>query len=279
MTPLSRRHFIKASGTIAFGSLLIPVHASTGKVKNVGLQLYSVRKEMLADAVDTLKKLATIGYKELESARSDKGNYYGLTPKEMKKVAADLGMRVRSGHVHIDENWKRHIEQALEAGQDYLVCSSLPSQGQTITNYQKVADTFSKAAEDCRKAGLTFAYHNHEYEFDKVNGQVLYDILLDRTDPSLVKMELDLGWVIVTGNDPIAYFKKYKGRFPLWHLKDMDPVKKHSVEFGKGSINIKQMLANAQLSGMKHFFVEQEEYAHTALESVEYDYKFLMKKM
>ena len=273
----TRREFLKASGNIALGTFLLPQINETARIKNVGIQLYSVRKEMLADAAGTLKRLAKIGYKELESARSEKGNYYGLQPKEIRKITKDLGMTLRSGHVHIDENWQRSIDQAVEASQDYLICSSLPSQGQTVENYQRVADTFTRAAQDCKKANLVFGYHNHEYEFEKVNGQVLYNILLDKTDPKLVKMELDLGWVIVTGNDPITYFEKYPGRFPLWHLKDMNVAKQESTEFGKGGVNISRMLQNAKRSGMKHFFVEQEEYSSTAFESMQHNYNYLMK--
>lgn len=273
----TRREFLKASGYLAAGAVLAPSLARAAKVSNVGIQLYTVRKEMLADAVGTLKQLAKIGYKQLESARSDKGNFYGLQPKEIKKVAADLGMTVRSGHVHIDKDWQRSIDSAAEAGQTYLVCSSLPTEGQTVANYQRCADTFSKAAEACKKANLIFGYHNHDFEFEKAGGKVLYDILLERTDPNLVKMEMDLGWVIVTGNDPLQYFKKYPGRFPLWHLKDMDKVKKESTEFGKGQINIKAMLQNIDKSGMKFFFVEQEEYPKTAMESAQYDYNYLAK--
>ena len=274
---ITRRSFIKTSGSLALGTLIFPRVASKAKVKNVGVQLYSVRKEMLADAVGTLKKLAQIGYKELESARSEKGNYYGLTPKEIKKITQDLGMTLRSGHVHVDKEWQRSVDAAAEAGQTYLICSSMPSNGQTIENYQKVGDLFSKAGEDCKKAGLQFGYHNHDYEFEAKEGKVLYDVLLQRTDPKLVIMELDLGWVIATGNDPAAYFKKYPGRFPLWHLKDMDLDKKESTEFGKGKINIRQMFQLAKTSGMKHFFVEQEEYAHAAFDSIQYDYDYLMK--
>ena len=273
----TRREFLKTSGTVSFGTLLLPRIHEVTKVKNVGIQLYTVRKEMLSDAIGTLKQLAKIGYKELESARSEKGNYYGLQPKEIKKITKDLGMTLRSGHVHIDENWQRSIDQAVEAGQDYLICSSLPSQGQTVENYQRVADTFTRAAQDCKKANLVFGYHNHEYEFEKVNGQVLYNILLDKTDPKLVKMELDLGWVVVTGNDPITYFEKYPGRFPLWHLKDMNVAKQESTEFGKGGVNISRMLQNAGKSGMKYFFVEQEEYSSTAFESMQHNYNYLMK--
>ena len=273
----TRRDFLKTSGGLAIGAFLIPNITRAEKIKNVGIQLYSVRKEMLADAVGTLKELAKIGYKELESARSEKGNYYGLQPKEIKKIVSDLGMTLRSGHVHIDENWQRSVDAAAEAGQDYLVCSSLPSKGQTIDNYKKVAETFSKAAEVCKKSKIIFGYHNHEYEFEKENGKVLYDVLLDNTDQKLVTMELDLGWVIASGNDPLAYFNKYPGRFPLWHLKDMDTTKKESTEFGKGQINVVEMLKNAKKSGVKHIFVEQEEYASTALESMKYDFDYLQK--
>lgn len=276
----SRRHFLKLSGTFAAGTILFP-HvvdaAKKKKIKNVGVQLYSVRKEMLADAPGTLKQLAALGYKEIELAKSEKGNYYGLTPKEIKGITSDLGMTLRSGHVGIDKDWQSSIDAAAEAGQDYLICSSMPSRGQTVSNYEKVADTFSKAAEDCKKSGIVFGYHNHDYEFEKDNGKVLYDVLLDKTDPHLVKMEMDLGWVVVTGNDPDKYFERYPGRFPLWHLKDMDVAKKHSVEFGKGQLNIKGMLRSAKKAGMKHFFVEQEEYASTALESLKEDYDYLMK--
>ena len=275
----SRREFIKLSGALAAGSFLLPkcTSSTTSKLNNVGVQLYSVRAEMMADPVGTFKRLAQIGYKEIESARSDKGNYYGLHPKEIKKVLGDLGMTLRSGHVHIDEAWQQSIDAAAEAGQEYLICSTMPSEGQTVENYTKVADTFSKAGEDCKKSNIIFGYHNHDYEFEKENGQVLYDVLLQKTDPSLVKMELDLGWVFVTGNDPLAYFEKYPGRFPLWHLKDMDKAKKQSTEFGKGQLNIKGMLENAKKSGMKYFFVEQEEYTNNAFESLQQDYDYLTR--
>ncbi len=277
----TRRDFVKTSGTLAMGSFLFSCMAKeqdkSAIVKNIGIQLYTVRKEMLADAVGTLKQLAKIGYKELESARSEKGNYYGLSAKEIKKIVADLGMNIRSGHVHIDENWQQSIDQAAEAGQQYLICSTMPSRGQTVENYQRVADAFSKAGEDCKKANLVFGYHNHDYEFEKEGDQVLYDVLLDKTDAALVTMELDLGWVIATGSDPLHYFDKYPGRFPLWHLKDMDMTKKQSTEFGKGKLNIAQLLQQAKKSGMKYYFVEQEEYANTPFESIQHNYNYLAK--
>lgn len=273
----SRRDFLKKATLAGIGAWSMPQLLFAADKKPVGIQLYTVRKEMLQDPVGTLKQLAKIGYKELESARSEKGNYYGLSAKEIRKITADLGMNVRSGHVHLDKDWERSMEQAVEAGQQYVIVSSMPFEGQTIANYQKTADAFSKGGEQCKKLNLVFGYHNHDYEFEKVDGKVLYDILLERTDASNVCMELDLGWVVVTGNDPVDYFNRFPGRFPLWHLKDMSISKKHSTEFGKGDLDIKQMLSNAGKSGLKYYFVEQEEYSGTPIESIRHNYDYLMK--
>jgi sugar phosphate isomerase/epimerase len=272
-----RRKFIKQSVALGLGAWCIPSLLYAADRKDVGIQLYTVRDEMLKDPKGTLKELAKIGYKELESARSAKGNYYGLSAKEIRKITADLGMNVRSGHVHLDKDFQKSIDQAVEAGQQYLIVSSMPYEGQTVEVYQKTADAFSAAGEQCKKANLVFGYHNHDYEFEKVNGKALYDILLERTQPDLVSMELDLGWVVVTGNDPVSYFERFPGRFPLWHLKDMDIQKKHSTEFGKGDLNISQMLDNAGKSGLKYYFVEQEEYTSTPFESIRHNYDYLKK--
>lgn len=273
----SRRTFLKQSGLLGLGVLSLPILSFSLKPMPVGVQLYSVRAEMLADATGTLEKLAKIGYQELESANSAKGHYYGLSAKEIRKVCSGLGMVLRSGHVNLDGKFDRTLAEAAESGQDYLICSSLPSKGQTVDNYKKVAEAFNKAGEKCSKHNIRFGYHNHDYEFEKADGKVLYDILLDETDPSLVTMQLDLGWVVATGNDPQTYFNKYPNRFELWHLKDMDLSKKESTEFGKGQLNIAQMLAGKGKSGMKYFFVEQEEYTNSALESLQHNYDFLME--
>lgn len=272
----TRRQFLKTAGTFAVGSMILPSLASAGaKIKNPGIQLYTVRAEMLADARGTLKKLADLGIKQIESARSAKGNYYGLTAKEMKQACSDLGMTLRSGHVHVDANWPKTMDEAAESGQEYLICSSMPASGQTIDNYRKTADIFNRNGEECKKLNLKFGYHNHDYEFDKVDGQVLYDVLLDNTDSKLVNMELDLGWVVASGNDPFEYFKKYKGRFPLWHLKDMDLKKKISTEFGKGGLDIVKILQHERESGLKFFFIEQEEYLNNPMDSMKYNMDYL----
>jgi sugar phosphate isomerase/epimerase len=278
----SRRSFLKETAFAGAGALFLPGFIRkperAPKLKKVGVQLYSVRKEMMSDAIGTLKKLGQIGYQEIESAQSEKGNYYGLEPKEIKKLLKDQGMTLRSGHTHIDKNWQKSIDEAAEAGQEYIICSVLPSPGQTVGNYQKSADMFNQAGEQCKKSGIMFGYHNHESEYDTVEGKVLYDVLLDNTQPGLVHMEMDLGWVIAAGKDPLAYFSKYPGRFPLWHLKDMSLAEKKSVEFGKGSVDIIGLMKQAKQAGMKYYFIEQEEYAVTAFDSLEYDYNWLAER-
>ena len=273
----SRRHFIYRTMllTAATATAAESVYARSIKLSQVGVQLYSFRKEMLADARGTLKRIAEMGYKHIESAKSAKGHYYGLTASEMKQTCVDLGLQLSSGHVQLDENWQRTMEEAAASGQKYLICSTMPTNGQNIDNYKRVAEHFNKAGEQCSKYNIRFGYHNHEYEFEAKDGQVLYDVLMDNTDAKLVHMELDLGWVAAAGKNPLDYFNKYPGRFPLWHLKDMDPVKKHSVEFGKGMLNIPAMLKSRKLSGLDIMFVEQEEYAVSAMQSLKEDIEYL----
>ncbi len=248
-------------GALAVGSVLLPSFtfaAAKKATSDAGIQLYTFRDEMLKDAYATLKTIANLGIKQVESAASGKGLYYGLTGKQMKQACKDLGMTLRSGHCSIDENWQKTIEQAAESGQDYLVCSSLPFSGDTIENYQKVSERFNKAGEECAAAGLKFGYHNHDFEFKQDQGQTLYDILLVNTDPELVTMEMDLGWVVAAGKNPIDYFTANPGRFKLWHLKDMKG--KNSVEFGNGGLDIAGLFKQAKLAGLEYYFVEQEEY-------------------
>ncbi|MGG9960915.1 sugar phosphate isomerase/epimerase family protein [Ferruginibacter sp. SUN106] len=272
----TRRNFLYNTGALAVGSVLLPSFVNPSKkVKNIGVQLYTFRKEMLADAKGTLQKIAASGIKQIESAASEKGNYYGLSPKEMKTICSDLGMTLRSGHVHIDDRWQQTMNDAAESGQEYLICSTMATSGQTVANYKAVAEAFNKAGEECKKLHVRFGYHNHAYEFENENGKVLYDVLLENTDAALVNMEMDLGWVIVGGKDPLEYFKKYNGRFPLWHLKDMDLQKKQSTEFGKGGLAIQQMLQHSKAAGLKYFFVEQEEYTIGPFESMKENISFL----
>jgi len=274
---IKRREFLLKSGLFTAGTMLLPssTFASTIEANQYGVQLYSFRDDMAKDAKGTLAKIASLGIKKIESARSGKGHYYGLSAKEMKNTCNALGMKLTSGHVALDDNFDTTMEEAVASGQEYLICSSMPSKGQTVDNYKKVAEAFNKAGEACKKLGIKFGYHNHDYEFESYNGQVLYDVLMDNTQADLVHMELDLGWVIVGGKNPLDYFNKYEGRFPLWHLKDMNLAKKESTEFGKGGLDIPAMMANQKTSGVQHIFIEQEEYASSPLESMKHNMAFL----
>ncbi len=271
----TRRSFIKQSGTAAIGALVLPTMGCSAPSPAFGVQLYSFRDALAKDAIKTLEGIAGLGIKKIESARSDKGLYYGLRPEQMGKVCADLGMQLISGHVHLDDTFENTMEQAAASGQEYVICSSLPTNGQHVDNYKSVAEAFNKAGEACKKMGLKFGYHNHEYEFESDKGTVLYDILMDETVPELVHMELDLGWVIVAKKDPLHYFEKYPGRFPLWHLKDMNLANNESTEFGKGALDIKKMMQYQKQSGVDHIFIEQEEYASTPMKSMQHNMDFL----
>tara|TARA_B110000285_G_C15128807_1_gene622072 strand:- start:2229 stop:3065 length:837 start_codon:yes stop_codon:yes gene_type:complete len=273
----TRRKFL--STTALAGSALAissKLEFSNTKERSLGLQLYTFREQMQSNPLKTLEEIASLGIKKIESAKSQKGHYYGLKSQEMQTACNDLGMQLVSGHVHLDDDFDRTLEEAVEAQQAFLICSSLPTKGQSLDNYKRVAEAFNKAGEKCIAAGLRFGYHNHEYEFESdENGTVLYDLIMDETDANLVHMELDLGWVIIAKKNPLDYFKKYPGRFPLWHLKDMDLVKKQSTEFGKGGLNIREMLAHQNDSGVEHIFIEQEEYATTPFESIRYNMDYM----
>jgi sugar phosphate isomerase/epimerase len=272
----TRREFIRQGGTAAVGAALLPsLSFSVPKRLALGVQLYTFRDEMASDPLKTLEKIAALGIKKIESAQSAKGFYYGLKPVEMKTTCENLGMTLVSGHVPLNESWEKTMEEALMAGQEYLICSSMPSRGQTVDNYRKVADAFNKAGEQCKERGLEFGYHNHDYEFESDQGEVLYDVLLRNTDANLVHMELDLGWVIMSGKDPLEYFKNYPRRFPLWHLKDMDSRTKQSTELGKGILDVPSMMAHQKDSGVKHIFIEQEEYSQSPLASMEHNMAYM----
>jgi len=271
-----RRDFLKTFGALATGAMLMPSLAMAyKKVKNPGIQLYTFRKEMETDPRGTLKLIAGLGIKQIESASSKLGLFYGLKPTEMKSACNDLGMTLRSAHTSIDGKWQQTMQDAAEAGMEYLICSSMPIKGQTVSNYQKVADQFNHAGEECEKLNIKFGYHNHNSEFEQEEGQVLYDVLLKNTQPNLVHMEMDLGWVVAAGKDPMLYFKNYPGRFPLWHLKDMK--NKHSVDFGKGDLDIAGLLKSSKIAGMKYFFIEQEEYNISPLDSLKQNMVYLDK--
>ncbi|MES2458544.1 MAG: sugar phosphate isomerase/epimerase [Bacteroidota bacterium] len=271
-----RREFLKKMGVLTAVSMLPSYLASAApkKIKEIGVQLYTFRKGMESgDPKGTLKLISELGINQIESASSRFGLFYGLTAKEMKQTCKDLGMTLRSGHCNISTNWESTVEQAAESGQEYLISSGMPIKGQTVDTYKRAAEMFNKAGEDCKKAGIKFGYHNHASEFQSEGGQVFYDVLLQNTDPKYVGFEMDLGWVVAGGKDPFKYFEDYKGRFPLWHLKDMKGTR--STEFGTGDLDITRLLKARKEAGLKYFFIEQEEYTESPLASMKINMAYL----
>ncbi|WP_231463356.1 sugar phosphate isomerase/epimerase [Pedobacter sp. Leaf132] len=264
----SRRTFIKQAGLAAGAALILPSFAFDKATKNVGLQLYSLRKELPTDVNGVIEKVAQAGFKEVETYGFYNGKFWGLTPKEFLSLLEANGLKAPSGHYGMDDFLKTGSTDKLKAdidsaaaigGKYFTIAGAHVDVNQGADGFKKVANAFNKVAEIAKSSGLKFAYHNHDFEFKKLGDTTGYDIYLTETDKNLVNFELDLYWVVRSGNDPLALFKKYPGRFPMWHVKDMDKAKPEwNTEVGKGSIDFKSIFAEAKTSGMKHFFVEHE---------------------
>ncbi|PWK67664.1 sugar phosphate isomerase/epimerase [Mucilaginibacter oryzae] len=270
----TRRSFLKTSALLSAGLLAAPRLYAYDK-KYIGLQLYTVRDAMAADPVAALAKVAQTGFTSVEGATyTGTELFYGMSARDFSNVLKQNGLIMPSAHYRLGEelvngeqqkgtilnDWKKAVDDAAEAGVQYMVCAYL-SQAErgNIDHYKNVANMLDIAGETCKEAGIQLCYHNHDFEFIQENGQYPYEILLDNTDKNLVKMEMDIYWVTKANQDPIALFDKHPGRFPLWHVKDMDktPAKKFT-EVGNGVIDFKKIFAQAKKSGLKYFFVEQD---------------------
>ena len=273
----TRRHFIKQSALLSAG-FFINKKDWFKEQKAVGLQLYTLRQEMGKDPKGTLAKVAAQGYKEMETFGYNNGKWFGLTATELKETLTANGLRSPSGHTFPggfflrsgwEDNWKKAMEDSKTLGQEYIVIPWLePQHRNNIDNYKIIAEGLNKAGEMCRQHSLQLAYHNHDFEFNAIDGQTGLDILLGNTDAKLVQFEMDIYWISKAGHDPVALFKQNKGRFSLWHVKDMDNTdKKFFTEVGNGVINYKEIFKHAGESGMKYFFVEQDVCPGPPLES------------
>ncbi|QIL38549.1 sugar phosphate isomerase/epimerase [Pedobacter sp. HDW13] len=264
----SRRTFLKQAGLAAGAALLIPSFAFDKPKKNIGLQLYTLRDELPKDVKGVIEKVAQAGYKEVETYGFSNGKFWGLTPKEFKALLDANGLKAPSGHYGMDDfvrtgktdKLKADIESSAAIGGKYFtIAGAHVDTSKGADGFKKTAENFNKVAEIAKASGLKFAYHNHDFEFKKIGDITGYDVYLSETDKNLVNFEMDLYWVVRSGNDPLALFKKYPGRFPMWHVKDMDKTKREwNTEVGNGSIDFKTIFAQAKLSGMQHFFVEHE---------------------
>lgn len=278
---MDRRNFIKTSSAFA-GSLLIinPLMASFNKKDYIGLQLYTIRDEVSKNLSSTLEKIARIGYNSVEAAGYAKRKFYGLKPAEFKKLLNSFGMELHSTHSSISPDIADAvIEDTVEAGIPYLVMPWLaPDQRTSLDSYKKLADDFNVIGEKCKNAGITFAYHNHDFEFQMIDGQIPYNLLIDNTEKDLVKMQLDLYWIVKAGFNPIDYFEKYPGRFELWHIKDMDDTKAaKNIEVGRGIIDFETLLKYKEKAGMRYFFIELDNCVLPSFECIEVSYNYMNK--
>jgi len=286
----NRRKFLKNSSAAALATMILSDKATASffgnkAIRPVGLQLFTFFSEIDNDVEGTLKKIAAIGYKEIESAFSKKGGFYGMKPKELAKLVSDVGMSWKSHHVlgapfkmpanakpitdangnpiefppmrNLKENMQELVDEVAEAGIPYLVCANIPTK--TSDDVKSSIEILNKTGDACKKANMTLAYHNHTEEFEKPEGatETAYDSFLSQLSPD-IKMELDLCWATKAGVDPVELFKKHPGRFELWHVKDLDKDKNGPAPVGEGIIDFKRIFVNADVAGMKHFFVEHD---------------------
>ncbi|HEV7379827.1 MAG TPA: sugar phosphate isomerase/epimerase [Dyadobacter sp.] len=282
---ISRKSFIKSSAFALVTPMLSRFDFEVQKSSNVGLQLYTLRDAISKDLEGTLQKVAAIGYKEVELFGYREGKFFGKTPKELKALLAKYKLNPVSGHYgagvqnsdyqgSLSNGWEKAVDDAAELGHKYVVCAYLtPGERKSIEDYKKYVDLFNKAGEVAKKAGLQFAYHNHDFEFQKLDGELPYDYIAGKTDPGLVKLELDLYWVAKAGLDPVDLFKQYPGRFPMWHVKDMDKGDQSFAEVGTGSIDFKRIFAQRKLAGLTNFFVEQDVSKRPVFEAIATSYK------
>ncbi|MEQ1354235.1 MAG: sugar phosphate isomerase/epimerase, partial [Candidatus Acidiferrum sp.] len=256
----------------------------THKLDRIGMQLYTVRDLMKTDFEGTLAKVAGIGYNEVEFA-----GYFEHAPKDVRAILDKNKLTAPSEHVSyevVQNKWPETLDAAHVVGHKFIVCPSIDdSQRKVTAAWKKAAEVFNRAGEASQKAGIQFAYHNHTWEFEPLEdfgGKFAYDILLTETDPKLVKMEMDLCWITIAGQDPLTYFNRYPGRFPLVHVKDwtkgpdgkMSEKDGHMADVGSGAIDWKRLFAQSQKAGIKHYFVEHDE-PESPLDSLRNSYKYL----
>jgi sugar phosphate isomerase/epimerase len=286
----SRREFLRVSATGALGAIVIsqsgcrtpkpaakaavPV-AVDPKTFGIGLQLYTIRDAMKTDVPGSLKKVSDAGYKYVELADYANGKFYGYEPVDFKKLVNDLGMEILSSHTQVEaagitlDNAQKMAEDHARLGVKYCIQPWIVEEARTtIKSYKKMAADWNKVGGIMKDHGIIFGYHNHNFEFDTVEGKIpYYDIMLADLNPELVTMEIDLFWTTKAGQNPVEIFKKYPGRFQIFHMKDMFTKEApyyttvgedDFAPVGSGVINFKEILAAKVIAGMKYMIVEQD---------------------
>ena len=286
---LNRRDFLKTTGTLTSGLLIArsafsmdEPFTSNAAIKKFGLQLYSLRDDLPKDPKGVLKQVASFGYKQVESFEGKQGMFWGMTNKEFKKYMDELGMTIVSSHCNMNTDFETKAAHAGEIGMKYLICPYLGPQ-KSIDDYKKAAEKFNACGDICKKNGLRFAYHNHGYSFNAIDGVLPQDVMMQNTDATLVDFQMDIYWVVTAGADPIAWINKYPGRFKLCHIKDRKKGADAkdtdaSTDVGTGGIDFKKILKTASGKGMQYYIVEQERYDNsTPLKSAAVDAAYMKK--
>ncbi len=278
---INRRAFLSSASQSVIGAVALTAlnriesEAAAAKLDRIGVQLYTVRGDMAKDFEGSLQKVAAIGYKEVEFA-----GYYDKSPKDIKDILERHGLTAPAAHAPLADFQTKldaTIETAKALGHRFLICPYLVDKDrETLDHYKRHAETFNRAGEACRKAGIQFGYHNHDFEFVAKDGKLPYDLLLEETDKNLVKMELDLYWIVKAGKDPIAYINKHKDRFVLFHVKEMDKTPNRDItEVGRGVIDFKTIFAKTPKGAIKHYFVEQDRCPGSPFDSIKISYDYL----
>jgi len=272
---MKRRDFIQTS-LMAAGAVSMSSFAFGAKKKDIGVQLYSLRDVIFKDAKGVLKKVADFGYTEVETFGYNDGKLFGMPVAEFGAYTKSIGLKVVSGHYGLDlmksDKWEQAVTDAKSIGQEYMIMPYLADKDRPkkIDGYKELSVLLNKAGEVCNKHGIRFGYHNHAFEFETIDGQIPFDVLMQEMDPKLAMMEMDLYWTYNANQDPFKYFEKYPGRFELWHVKDMSKDDRtKNVDIGNGTIDFKALFAKAKQAGMKHFFIEYDTFPESSLKSVE----------
>ena len=265
----SRRSFLKKSGLLATGLAVgtVPFLKSCGPAEPdyspFGLQLYTLRDVIVDDPEGVIRQVADFGYRQIESYEGQAGIYWGMGNTGFKRFMDELGLTMVSSHANVFDDFERKANEAAEIGVEYLVCPWIGPQD-TIDEYKEYADQFNEIGQIAQDAGIKFAYHNHAYTFEELEGEIPQEVLMDNTDPDLVEYQMDIYWVVAGGADPIEWLEKYPGRFTSSHVKDLiNGDEPESTILGQGTIDFPPILDVAQEQGMKYFFVEQEAYTGT----------------
>lgn len=278
---MDRRKFIQTSAVATAGMLTLPsIFAEAKGKKEIGLQLYTLRDVIMKDVKGTLDAVASWGYTQVETYGYGNGKLFGLPVAEFGAHLKGLGVKVTSGHYGIDllsTGWEQTCADAQSMGQKYVVVPWLDKKYySSLDELKKTCESINKAAEVAKKHKLRMGYHNHAFEFEAVEGKVMFDVMLEELDPKLVAMEMDIYWVVRANQNPFAYFEKYPKRFELWHIKDMDKTsRENNADVGTGSIDFVKLLAAGKQAGLKTFFVEQETYPDNPMLSAENSAKYM----